>query len=126
MTTRRVDQGRRLALGCIAVVGLVDVVVFAGLAVVAWHTPVVDSTNSFCGRAITFHPGADMVSGGELTDADREALTAECRAAGAAAWNTGRSDAAVAVLGAAIAGAAVTLQRRDAARSVRSDQPTAA
>lgn len=126
MTTTPLAQHRRLALHWFTLAGLVAAFVFGGYALSAWHAPVW-SSGGYCGRAITFHPGAGRVSGGELTDADREALTAQCRAAGAAARNTGRGGAAGAVLGAVIAGAAMTLQRRDSARSVRSDQrPTAA
>ncbi|CAL8974575.1 hypothetical protein CELL_01823 [Cellulomonas sp. T2.31MG-18] len=111
MTASPTQERGPLALAWFGLAGLAVAVVFAGLALAAWRTPVITS-EGYCGRAVTFHPGAGQLSGGEMTTADREAITAECRAAGAAAWDAGRRDAAVALLGAAVAGTAAALRRR--------------
>ena len=99
---------------CLAVVG-----VFAVRAAVAWHAPVSATSSDvgapgFCGRALTFHPGSQAhVSGGEMSTAQRAAMTAACDEAGRAAWDSGMTSARVAgAAGLAGAGALVTALRR--------------
>ena len=60
-------------LGWLGLASLAVAVVFAGLALAAWKTPVTTSMGDCGGRAITFHPGAGQLSGGEFTVADRAA-----------------------------------------------------
>ena len=100
--------------------GLLCVAVAAAFAVrmlAEWRSPV-STTSGLCGgAAVTFHPGlAAQVSGGELSAADREAFSAECRTAGAAAWDAGVASGQVATVAGLVGAASLVVALRRAGR----------
>ena len=89
-----------------------------GLAVAAWSTPTYDSAGDRCASALHFHPGSGYrVHGGEMSGAERAAVSDQCDQSGALGWLLGwlALGAGVATVAGCAAVLLVTRPRRHAA-----------